>query len=159
WLVFLLSVAAAVVLFAPVVGQFDRRPAARAFTGWWVPREAFASTVLSLVPVASVLLVRQAIRSSGTRRLIAIAWDIATFSPRAFHPLAPPSYAERAVPELHLRVRHLLNRGHTVLLLGHSQGSVLVTATLAGLHDLSAGARRRLAVVTYGNPLRRLYMR
>jgi len=115
--------------------------------------------VLTLIPVASVLLVRQAIRSPGTRRLVAVAWDIATFWPRAFHPLAPPSYGERAVPELHLRARHLLDGGNSVLMLGHSQGAVLVTAALARLHDLPAQARRRLAVVTYGNPLRRLYMR
>src|SRR5213078_1993111 len=77
----------------------------------------------------------------------------------SFHPLAPPSYAERAVPELNLRVRHLLAGGNAVLLLGHSQGAVLVTATLARLRDLPDEQRRRLAVVTYGNPLRRLYMR
>jgi hypothetical protein len=141
------------------LGVVAGRPPARYLNGWWVPREAFASTVLSLIPVASVLLVRQAIRSPGTRRLVGVAWDIATFWPRAFHPLAPPSYAERAIPELELRVRHLLSHKQSVLLLGHSQGAALVTATVARLHDLPGDARARLAAVTYGNPVRRLYMR
>ena len=34
------------------------------------------------------------------RRLICIAWDIGTFWPRSYHPLAPPCYTERAIPEL-----------------------------------------------------------
>src|SRR5205814_2246919 len=76
WLVFALSLAVAAELCTPVVTGFAGRPPAQDLNGWWVPREGFASTVLSLVPVASVLLVRQAIRSPGTRRLVGIAWDI-----------------------------------------------------------------------------------
>src|SRR5205814_920458 len=159
WLALLACAAVAVRLLAPLSDLLAHRRPAGQLTGVWVPREAFASTVLSLVPVASVLVVRQAINSRSTRRLVGIAWDIATFWPRSFHPLAPPSYAERAVPELHLRVRHLLSGGNAVLLLGHSQGPVLVTAVLARLHDVPEGVRRRLSVITYGNPVRRVYMR
>jgi hypothetical protein len=129
--------------------------------GWltWLPNEGIASTVLIALPVVSVLLVRQAIRSSNTRRLVGVAWDVATFWPRAFHPLAPPSYAERAVPELLIRVRHLLNTGRSVILAGHSQGAVLVTAVAAQLTGLNPELRDRLSVITYGNPTAPLYMR
>ncbi|MFI5911759.1 hypothetical protein [Dactylosporangium sp. NPDC051541] len=129
--------------------------------GWltWLPNEGVASTVLIALPVGSVLLVRQAIRSGNTRRMVGVAWDVATFWPRAFHPLAPPSYAERAVPEILIRVRHLLNTGQSVILAGHSQGAVLVTAVAAQLTALEPELRGRLSVITYGNPTAPLYMR
>jgi energy-converting hydrogenase Eha subunit A len=130
-----------------------------ALPDWWPLNEGFATTVLTLIPVAGVLVLRRAIRSDSTRRTVGVAWDITTFWPRSFHPLAPPSYAQRAVPDLVLRVRHLLKEGHAVVLCGHSQGAVLTVATLAQLTDLPREQRSRLSVVTYGNPLAHLYMR
>ena len=43
-------------------------------------------------------------RNDTVRRSVGVLWDIGTFWPRAAHRLAPPSYAERAVPELQTRV-------------------------------------------------------
>jgi hypothetical protein len=123
------------------------------------PIEGITTTLLTMVPIASVLLLRQVITSPGFRRTVGVAWDVATFWPRAFHPLAPPSYAERAVPELTMRIRGLLARGNAVLLAGHSQGAVLTVAAVAQLTDLPAEQRCRFSVITYGNPVVNLYQR
>jgi hypothetical protein len=96
-----------------------------------------------------------AFRSAETRRIVGTLWDLGTFWPRAVHPFAPPCYAERAVPELARRAT-VLARDGVVLLSGHSQGSVLAAAAVLQLpqHTL-----RRVALLTYGSPLRRLYAR
>jgi pimeloyl-ACP methyl ester carboxylesterase len=92
-------------------------------------------------------------------------WDIATFWPRHAHPLAPPCYAERAVPELGSRIAELTNgdpastdprvRTSPVIVSAHSQGSAIAVAAL-----LRQGqAVDRVALITYGSPLDRLYRR
>lgn len=83
-------------------------------------------------------------------------WDLGTFWPRAAHPFAPPCYAARAVPELGRRIIYHAEQGRGVLLAGHSHGSVLLAATLLQLPPHVCG---RLALLTYGSPLRRLYAR
>jgi hypothetical protein len=159
----LAALAAAVVVAAgwlrPTIAAFDTRPPPQGLPGWLSGNSGVASTLLTAIPLGAVLLVRQSLRSPNTRRIVGIAWDVATFWPRAFHPLAPPSYAERAVPELETRVRTVLASGGAALLAGHSQGAVVCTATLAQLTDLPVDQRRRLSVITYGNPTGHLYMR
>ena len=81
-------------------------------------------------------------------------WDILTFWPGWGHPFAPPSYAMRAVPEIANRVTNRLTG--PVVLAGHSQGSVLAATVVAGLPP---DVRRRVALLTYGSPLVRLYQR
>src|SRR5262249_32198136 len=46
-----------------------------------------------------------------------------------------------------------------VILVGHSQGAVLVAAVAAQLTTLEPDERARLSVITYGNPVAPLYMR
>ncbi|MFX0592584.1 hypothetical protein [Melissospora conviva] len=108
--------------------------------------------------VAGLLYVgRQAYRSPRFRRTVGVLWDLGTFWPRATHPLAPPCYAERAVPDLVRRIDHL---GRTcqgqVLLSCHSQGSVIGAAVVL---QLNAEQRSHVGLLTYGSPLRRLYAR
>jgi hypothetical protein len=158
-LVFAAGLGLAVALCAPLLARFGERPPVPLLHWRWLLSDGLTSTILTAIPVSLILVVRQAIRNQNTRRLIGTAWDVATFWPRGFHPLAPPSYAERAVPELAHRVRHLLAGGNAVLVLGHSQGAMLVTATLAQLTDLYAASSRRLSIVMYGNPVAHLYMR
>jgi hypothetical protein len=101
----------------------------------------------------------QAYRTPRLRRLVGIVWDLGTFWPRAAHPLAPPCYAERVVPELVKRAIWLAGPGagrDGVILSGHSQGSVLVAAAYL---QLPADVRERTALLTYGSPLCRLYTR
>ncbi|MFI6132668.1 hypothetical protein [Micromonospora sp. NPDC051141] len=95
-----------------------------------------------------------AYRTAEFRRFVGVIWDLGMFWPRAAHPFAPPCYAERAVPELTRRISYLVKSGNHVLLAGHSQGSVLLATTVL---QLPAEIARRVALLTYGSPLRRLY--
>ncbi len=104
-----------------------------------------------------VLLAVQSFRDRQLRRVVAVLWDVITFWPRANHPLTPPCYAERTVPELLDRLRVLTGDGDTrVVLVAHSQGTVIAAATL--LQD-DADTAHRVALLTFGSPLRRLYAR
>jgi len=113
-----------------------------------------------------------ALRSARTRRQVGILWDLLAFWPRAVHPLAPPCYSERAVPELITRIRtHTgdicdeYDRGDypvgALVLAAHSQGSVIATATLLQIasNDSERRVLPRVALLTYGCVLRRLYSR
>jgi hypothetical protein len=104
-----------------------------------------------------VLLAVQAFRDRQLRRVVAVLWDVITFWPRANHPLTPPCYAERTVPELLDRLRALTADDETrVVLVAHSQGTAIAAATLLQDDDSTA---RRVALMTFGSPLRRLYAR
>ncbi|MET8528593.1 hypothetical protein [Micromonospora sp. NPDC005172] len=97
-----------------------------------------------------------AYRTPGFRRYVGVLWDLGTFWPRAAHPFAPPCYAERAVPELTCRITYLVDSGNAVVLSGHSHGSVLLAATVL---QLPPRVTDRIALLTHGSPLRRLYAR
>ncbi|MFY1618075.1 hypothetical protein [Micromonospora sp. WMMD736] len=96
-----------------------------------------------------------AYRSAGVRS-VGVLWDLATFWPRGAHPLAPPCYAERAVPELTRRIGQLVAGCDQVVLSGQSHGSVLA---LAAVLQLPATCQRRVALLTYASPLGTLYRR
>jgi hypothetical protein len=113
--------------------------------------------LIGLLGLGLVLLMSQTARNPTARRYVGIAWDVGTFWPRAAHPMAPPSYGERAVPDLADRVGRLApGDGDQVLLSGHSQGSVLVAAALLQLDPAEAA---KTGLLTHGSPLRRLYSR
>jgi hypothetical protein len=111
--------------------------------------------VISLLVVGLAILGVQAYRSPDTRRVLAVLWDLGTFWPRTIHPFAPPSYGRRTVPELGKRVSALARKGGVVLC-GHSQGSVLAVVTLLQLPPATVS---RVALLTHGSPLHRLYAR
>ncbi|MFF0447567.1 hypothetical protein ACFYT4_14370 [Streptomyces sp. NPDC004609] len=126
--------------------------------------EAAAETAQSLgswlVGLGFILFVtwgRRAYRDASARRTIGILWDVGTFWPRAAHPFAPPCYAERAVPDLTWRMCTWTERtGGRLVISGHSQGSVLAASAV---WQLPAATRGRVALLTYGSPLERLYGR
>ncbi|GAA0909222.1 hypothetical protein GCM10009549_17270 [Streptomyces thermoalcalitolerans] len=100
---------------------------------------------------------RRAYKDASARRTIGILWDVGTFWPRAAHPFAPPCYAERAVPDLTWRMATWIrSTGGRLVLSGHSQGSVLAAAAA---WQLTPQVRGRVALLTYGSPLERLYGR
>jgi len=89
------------------------------------------------------------------RRTLGILWDVGTFWPRSYHPLSPPCYTERAIPELQRRMWWLHDNGGHVVLAAHSQGSMLATAAL-----LQRGCRPEgdwPALITFGSPVCNLY--
>ncbi|MFJ9683339.1 hypothetical protein ACIRP2_35635 [Streptomyces sp. NPDC101194] len=118
------------------------------FTGSWMIGFGF---------ILFVTWGRRAYRDASARRTIGILWDVGTFWPRAAHPFAPPCYAERAVPDLASRMSGWtgLTRGRLVIS-GHSQGSVLAASAV---WQLPAETRSRVALLTYGSPIERLYGR
>ncbi|MDP4506973.1 hypothetical protein [Nonomuraea turcica] len=129
-------------LFTPA-GGVAGLPAA---TGSW----AMAAVVAGLV-----LLGRRTYTDLRLRRTIGILWDVCTFWPRAVHPLAPPCYTERVIPELIARIGRLARTDRDqVILSGHSQGSVIAAALVL---QLEPELRRRIGLLTHGSPLRRLY--
>ncbi|MFF2602728.1 hypothetical protein ACFVVB_27040 [Streptomyces californicus] len=123
--------------------------------------DAAQSTGSWLIGLGFILFVaggRRAYKDASARRTIGILWDVGTFWPRAAHPFAPPCYAERAVPDLASRMSAwtaTTPRGRLVIS-GHSQGSVLAASAVWQLPDAT---RRRIALLTYGSPLERLYGR
>ncbi|MEV7346795.1 trypsin-like peptidase domain-containing protein [Streptomyces sp. NPDC093544] len=99
----------------------------------------------------------RAYRNPAARRTIGILWDIGTFWPRAAHPLAPPSYAERAISDLTWRMTTSLRRvGGRLVVSSQGQGSVLAAAAM---WQLPPTDRHRILLLTCGSPLGRLYGR
>jgi hypothetical protein len=95
-------------------------------------------------------------RSESTRKAVGILWDLTTFWPRAAHPLGPPCYAERVVPELTTRIQWALDKQALVVLSGHSQGSLIAVSVAARLSD---DELKRVRLITYGSQVRALYGR
>ena len=89
------------------------------------------------------------------RRTICVLWDVGTFWPRSYHPLSPPCYAERAVPELQRRMWWLHDNGGRVVLIAHSQGAMLATAALVQPACRPDGDHPSL--ITFGSPVVKLY--
>jgi hypothetical protein len=150
--------------------------------------EGAASFIALLGVLAAGWLVsrlRKSYTNATSRRNIGALWDVFTFWPRAVHPLAPPCYGERAVPELVDRIRVLT--GHAgkhpddaaylhadaeqtdlprtreltvprgpVLLTGYSQGSVIAAAVIA---QLPPEVCEHVGLLTLACPARRLYGR
>jgi hypothetical protein len=107
-------------------------------------------------PPLYVLVLTLAWRNERWRRVLGSLFDVGTFFPRAFHPFAPPAYAERAVPELTRRIWRLHDNGGRVVVTAHSQGSVIAAAAV-GRSSGRADAEPTLGVVTFGSPLGKLY--
>lgn len=131
------------------------------FFSWWLGwdnRFVRGLNWLALgAPVAAVGLIAATWRSVGLRRTVGVLFDVGTFLPRAYHPFAPPSYAERAVPELRQRVQDIHEAGGRVVLVCHSQGSIVVSAAVRPPECLSDDVLQSVRLVTYGSPLTTLY--
>lgn len=148
-------VAAALGLAAIVLLYLVTAPAVNTF----VRDRLGGISVTATVAIISgfVGLVVLAARNRNTRRTVAILWDVITFWPRANHPLTPPSYGGRTVFDLRLRMRVLRESEESaeVILVAHSQGTVIAAATMMQATE----SWERYPLLTFGSPLRRLYAR
>ena len=110
---------------------------------------------LVIVVMPGVLILRSIVgglvRGQETRRKVSILWDIGSFWPRWFHPLAPPAYGPNAVTRL---VEELSAHPPDVLS-AHSQGSLIAAVALSR----PALQERPRLFLTYGSPLGIFYRR
>ncbi len=145
----------------------------------------WSQAITAFLAAAFVGLVLSAFRNRNTRRTIAVLWDVITFWPQATHPLGPPCYGERAVPDLRDRVSRLtVGEKKKVILSAHSQGSIIGAAVLlqtttqtpavaapeptasdgeSKASRIPEASRQSMsqpvAFLTFGAPLRKLYAR
>jgi hypothetical protein len=84
------------------------------------------------------------------RRKVGILWDLGSFWPRWFHPLAPPAYGPVAVTTL----RNELVSHRRDVLAAHSQGSLIGALASVYIDDEEG---RPCAYLTYGSQLGSLY--
>lgn len=125
--------------------------------------QQMSSVVLGLVAVALVGGIVVSAASSSVRPA-GVLWDLMCFLPNAAHPLGPPCYAERVIPELGARIEEWLDPegGATshrkVVISAHSLGGVLAVACLfarqAEHKELS-----NIGLMTYGCQLRAYFGR
>ena len=128
---------------------------------WTRTVSAFGVTVLAALAGGLLSAVYRAARQPDAARQLGQLWDLASFWPREAHPAVPPAYPLKVVPELVRRAReHLADQGSRVVLVGHSQGSLLAAvATARLLAELPPADRERVGLVTVGSQLLWAYPR
>ncbi len=131
-------------LFEPTFGSFDPAQYLRALP--------LSRTLIFVAPMAAIARsVLGAYRQGASSRKVGVLWDVASFWPRWFHPLAPPAYGPKVVTAL----RDQISDGSTDILAGHSQGSVI--AAVATQQAAASGANLPTGLLTYGSPVSLLY--
>lgn len=128
---------------------------------WGQPLSGLGLAVLALLAAALLREVYAAVRTPGTARRLGGLADLACFWPRESHPVVPPCYALKVVPEVAARAAEYLAEPNTrVVLTGHDQGSAIVVAAAARLlGELAPEDAGRLGVVVAGAPLQWAYQR
>ncbi len=121
----------------------------------------FGVVVLAALAGGLLAKVYQAARNPNSARKLGGFADLACFWPREAHPIVPPCYALKVVPEVAARAAEYLAEPSTrVVLTGHSQGSVLVAVAASRLlATLPANQTERLGVVVAGSPIQSAYVR
>ncbi len=111
---------------------------------------------LVIVVIPALLILRSIVggllEGQEARRKVSIVWDIGSFWPRWFHPLAPPAYGPNAVTRL---AEEVAARSPDIVS-AHSQGSLIATAAIA----VASHQAPPPLLLSYGSPLgvyRRLF--
>jgi hypothetical protein len=128
---------------------------------WTQPLSGFGLAVLTLLAGWLLREVYAAARRPSAARHLGLLSDLVSFWPRESHPVVPPCYALKVVPEVAARAAEYLTEPNTrVVLTGTSQGSVIAVAAAARLMaTLAPGDAQRLGVVVAGSPLQWAYPR
>ncbi|GGE76508.1 hypothetical protein [Nesterenkonia cremea] len=126
---------------------------------WLTPPEDgfLADVAMVLLPglaLAGVGVVWLSMRRRVLRRTVAIIWDVLTFWPRRFHPLAVRPYSSRAVLEFQAGIRHGIQEDGGVVVSAYSQGSAIAYAALAPLPQEEIS---RVCLLSIGAPTTTLY--
>ena len=120
----------------------------RAFAGdYW----SWLTLGISIAVVVSIYLL---FSSTQNQQRFAIGFDVLAYWPRRHHPLAPPPYADLVTLRLKQVVDKHAANGDRLILVGHSQGSVLA---YTALQRSTPEARATTDLVTCGCPLVSLY--
>ncbi|GAA1455359.1 hypothetical protein GCM10009618_24390 [Nesterenkonia lacusekhoensis] len=151
WLLFWRARGRADELPEHVEDQLRRRTAAWRGMALGAHRAPVLLPGMVLVGVAVVWL---SMRLRMLRRTVAIIWDVLTFWPRRFHPLAVRPYSSRAVLEFQAGIRHGIREDGGVVVSAYSQGSAIAYAALAPLPQEEVS---RVCLLSIGAPTTTLY--
>lgn len=117
------------------------------------PASVLGWAKILMVAVPAVLIVRSIVggvlNGQDARRQVGILWDLGSFWPRWFHPLAPPAYGPYAVT----RLQTVISREKPDVLTAHSQGSLIAAVALS----LADEDDRPELFITYGSQIGNLY--
>jgi hypothetical protein len=142
----------------------------------WLAREEVSAAIqgigilaLALIVIGLLYAIYNAYRRPDSAgRSLGVLWDLASFWPTESHPLVPPCYARKAIDDLTLRVLWYREKypQARIVLCGHSQGSLLMYATVLRLARLDAAnldpathLLSRVGLVTHGSQLQWAYGR
>lgn len=105
---------------------------------YWPNLVTAAGLVLTFIAVG-VFIGGGTTASNRAIRPLGTLWDLACAVPRAAHPLGPPCYGERVVPEVLARVRWWLSEEGTLRGLSRSRRGVVLSAhSLGGVISVAA---------------------
>lgn len=154
------------LMLAVVLGTSAALTIVTRFTGlsmlsWSEELTGLGVTVLVLLAAGLLRMVYVAVKHQDAARYIAILCDLTLFWPREAHPIVPPCYALKVIPELAARAKeHLAEPDTRVVLVGHSQGSLLAAVAVSRLMEsLPEKDRERVGLVTAGSQLQWAYPR
>ena len=138
----------------------------RRIAGWEVPVELrllddLGVVALGVLAAGLLRVVYTAARQAGRSRHLGALADLVFFWPRRAHPIVPPSYALKVVPDLVERAQHHLAEPNTrVVLAGYSHGGLLALIAAARLTDVCPPDQvERLGLITAGTPAQWGYQR
>lgn len=136
----LVPLGAAALVGAVILGYFSF-----SFLGVEIALEELVGISIAitiLVPTSFIVTsLLRGFRDAERRRKVGILWDVASFFPRWYHPLAPPAYGPFVVKNL----GEELERNPRRVLSAHSQGAMIALVTLGQIEKGLPGA-----FLTYG---------
>lgn len=152
---------AAAVLTASTALSVGLRTAGAPPADWAGGLVGIGVVVLAALAVGLLRMVYEAGKSRSAGRYLGVLCDLTLFWPREAHPVVPPCYALKVIPEVASRAaEHLQDPNTRVVLVGHSQGSLLAAVATARLLDsIPAADRERVGLVTAGSQLQWAYPR